>query len=93
MLGDQSSLLIQPKRGSAWRAIWHQEIAITEWMDLYMMSGLSCPRRLQVFRSSGGEYTCCIAEQVGLSVRSTRLQRLPEQRVYTGRLHCRDLEF
>ena len=62
-----------------------QEIAITEWMDLYMADTYHVLGDCKYLGVQGGEYTCCIAEKVGLSVRSTRLQRLPERKSLYGK--------
>lgn len=63
-----------------------QEIAITEWMDLYIADTYLSLGDCKYLGVQGGEYTCGIAEKVGLSVRSTRLQRLPERNSLRGKI-------
>lgn len=68
-----------------------QEIAITEWMDLYMADTYHVLGDCKYLGVQGGEYTCSIAEKLGLSVRSTRLQRLPDQKTLCGKISSQRL--
>ena len=56
-----------------------QEVAITEWMDMYLADVYHVFGNSEFVGYQGGEYTCLIADDLGLGVRSTAVERFNRQ--------------